>query len=177
MIPELVARLWMLSLTSSAVLLPLLLLGPWIQKRYTARTCYILWLLLSVRLLLPVKYHLPKPAVTIQVPEVTYTYTVPQPITAAQMAPTQAPDPAPVVAVSQPIVQTISLEQILGGVWLAGCMLFLLWNGTGYLLARSSLLKRARTVPDDQPWRTDCGREHVSGQPSCAPATLWRPCL
>lgn len=151
MIPELVARLWMLSLTSSAVLLPLLLLGPWIQKRYTARTCYILWLLLSVRLLLPVKYHLPKPAVTIQVPEVTYTYTVPQPITAAQMAPTQAPDPVPVVAVSQPIVQTISLEQVLGGVWLAGCMLFLLWNGTGYLLARSSLLKRARTVPDDQP--------------------------
>ena len=39
MMAELMGRLGHLSLTASAVLLPLLLLGTIIQKRYTAKTC------------------------------------------------------------------------------------------------------------------------------------------
>ena len=42
-----------LSLGCSAVLLPLLLLSRRIHHRYAARTCYVLWLLLAFRLLLP----------------------------------------------------------------------------------------------------------------------------
>ena len=63
---ELVERLGYLSLTASAVLLPLLLLSTLIQKRYTAKTCYVLWLALAVWLLLPVDWSLPAPAVTPQ---------------------------------------------------------------------------------------------------------------
>ena len=59
MMLELVGRLGHLSLTASAVLLPLLLLSALIQRRYTARTCYVLWLALAVWLLLPVDWALP----------------------------------------------------------------------------------------------------------------------
>ena len=76
MMAELVERLGHLSLTASAVLLPLLL-STIIQKRYTAKTCYVLWLALAVWLLLPVDWSLPEPAVTITVPEVPQVWTAP----------------------------------------------------------------------------------------------------
>ena len=60
----LVQRLGELSLTTSAVLLPLLLLSSLIQRRYTSKTCYVLWLVLSVWLLLPVDWSLPESPVT-----------------------------------------------------------------------------------------------------------------
>ena len=44
-------RVAVLSLTGSAVLLPLLLLSGRIHHRYAAKTCYFLWLLLALRLL------------------------------------------------------------------------------------------------------------------------------
>ena len=43
-------RVAVLSLTGSAVLLPLLLLSGRIHHRYAAKTCYFLWLLLALRL-------------------------------------------------------------------------------------------------------------------------------
>lgn len=61
-------RVAVLSLTGSAVLLPLLLLSGRIHHRYAAKTCYFLWLLLALRLLLPFQFPLPQPAVTVETP-------------------------------------------------------------------------------------------------------------
>lgn len=61
-------RVTVLSLTGSAVLLPLLLLSGRIHHRYAAKTCYFLWLLLALRLLLPFQFPLPQPAVTVETP-------------------------------------------------------------------------------------------------------------
>lgn len=48
-----------LSLTGSAVLLPLLLLAPRLRGRYAAGTLSVLWLVLALRMALPVPLSLP----------------------------------------------------------------------------------------------------------------------
>ena len=69
-------RVITLSLGCSAVLLPLLLLSRCIRHRYAARTCYFLWLLVALRLLLPVSFTLPEPVVTVEAPRGNIPYKV-----------------------------------------------------------------------------------------------------
>ena len=73
MIGTLFQRFALLSLSGSMVLLPLLLFAGLIQRRYRAQSCAVLWLLLAVRLLLPVRVPLEllRPAVTLPMPEYT----------------------------------------------------------------------------------------------------------
>ena len=68
-------RIAAISLTSSAVLLPLLLFSRYLRGRYAAKTCYFLWLMLAMRLVLPFQFTLPEPVVTVEAP--SYAVTVP----------------------------------------------------------------------------------------------------
>ena len=58
---SLFVRVLTLSLTGSAVLLPLLLLAPRLRGRYAAGTLSVLWLVLALRMALPVPLSLPFP--------------------------------------------------------------------------------------------------------------------
>ena len=173
MMAELVGRLGHLSLTASAVLLPLLLLSTLIQRRYTAKTCYVLWLALAVWLLLPVDWSLPEPAVTITVPEVPQVWTAPaEPVSAPVMNGTEEGEPEQVqTALPAP-------EQILAGVWLAGALGLLLWHGTGYLLARRKLRAGSWEEPEDQVlmaalWKGEHGAPEVlRTEDTAAPLSL-----
>ena len=62
---SLFVRVLTLSLTGSAVLLPLLLLAPRLRGRYAAGTLSVLWLVLALRMALPVPLSLPWTAVTV----------------------------------------------------------------------------------------------------------------
>ena len=64
------------TLRLALVLLPLLALAPRLHHRYAGRTFYALWLLLAVRLVLPVQLTLPEPAVTVEAPSGSLSYTV-----------------------------------------------------------------------------------------------------
>ena len=170
---ELVERLGHLSLTASAVLLPLLLLSALIQKRYTAKTCYVLWLALAVWLLLPVDWSLPEPAVTITVPEVPQVWTTPSEPVATPVV-TGAPE-----TVSEPARMTLpTLGQILTGTWLAGALGLLLWHGTGYLLVRRRLRVGSLEEPEDQVlmaslWKGEHGAPEVlRTEDTAAPLSL-----
>ncbi|WP_242622548.1 M23/M56 family metallopeptidase [Intestinimonas timonensis] len=170
---ELVERLGHLSLTASAVLLPLLLLSALIQKRYTAKTCYVLWLALAVWLLLPVDWSLPEPAVTITVPEVPQVWTAPaEPVAATVVTGTSE-------TVSEPARMTLpTLGQILTGTWLAGALGLLLWHGTGYLLVRCRLRVGSWEEPEDQVlmaslWKGEHGAPEVlRTEDTAAPLSL-----
>lgn len=170
---ELVERLGHLSLTASAVLLPLLLLSALIQKRYTAKTCYVLWLALAVWLLLPVDWSLPEPAVTITVPEVPQVWTAPaEPVAATVVTGTSE-------TVSEPARLTLpTLGQILTGTWLAGALGLLLWHGTGYLLVRRRLRVGSWEEPEDQVlmaslWKGEHGAPEVlRTEDTAAPLSL-----
>lgn len=173
MMAELVGRLGHLSLTASAVLLPLLLLSTLIQRRYTAKTCYVLWLALAVWLLLPVDWSLQEPAVTITVPEVPQVWTAPaEPVSAPVVNGTEEGVPERVqITLPTP-------EQILAGVWLAGALGLLLWHGTGYLLARRRLRAGSWEEPEDQVlmaslWKGEHGAPEVlRTEDTAAPLSL-----
>ena len=173
MMAELVGRLGHLSLTASAVLLPLLLLSTLIQRRYTAKTCYVLWLALAVWLLLPVDWSLPEPAVTITVPEVPQVWTAPaEPVVVPAVTGTEEGVP------EQVQITLPTPEQILAGVWLAGALGLLLWHGTGYLLARRRLRAGSWEEPEDQVlmaslWKGEHGAPEVlRTEDTAAPLSL-----
>ena len=142
-------RVAVLSLTGSAVLLPLLLLSGRIHHRYAAKTCYFLWLLLALRLLLPFQFPLPQPAVTVEPP--VYPVRLPASAVTADTHMTgpgaggsagnpAAPEPVPQ---ERSTVRQVSLTALGAWVWAAGTAGFLLWQAVSYAVARRSLLRRS----------------------------------
>ncbi len=142
-------RVAVLSLTCSAVLLPLLLLSPRLRSRYAARTCYFLWLLLALRLLIPVQLSLPRAQVRVEAP--AYTLSLPAPAAGATDTagtvggPAVLPGQAAPVGVepAAPVHRTVSVAGIAAAVWLAVGGLFLLWQLLSYAAARRALLRAA----------------------------------
>ena len=114
------------SLTTSAVLLPLLLLLPRIRSRYAAKSCYVLWLLLALRLLIPVDLSLPQ--APIQVKTEPYQAALPTAAAGKQSPPVPAADaPSGVREQDGGLSPSgMSLTGILAAAWLSGAAAFLL---------------------------------------------------
>ena len=70
-----------LTLPMTLVIALLLAAGPVLGRRFTARWRYWAWLLIAVRLLLPIGVTLPEPVVTLPQPQGEITY----PISAAHL--------------------------------------------------------------------------------------------
>lgn len=137
----LVQRLGELSLTTSAVLLPLLLLSGWMERRYRAESRVLLWLLLSLWLLLPVRWAPPERAVlTLPVPELA------QAVQPSWTGP-QEPAPAPEAPVPE---SAWTWGEVLPWLWMAGCGGMLLWQAAGTCLLRRKLLRETEERPEDQ---------------------------
>ena len=152
------------SLSTAPVILLLLLLGPLLEKRYVPRWRYWAWLVVAVRLLLPVNFSLPEPLVELTPPEFTTTPvvtpgTAPTPSTAALSPPvpssprpvlTPRPNPVPPVAPNvDESAPLLSLSQILPWVWMAGALGVVLWNLVGWLRFRRWIKRWA--VPEPSP--------------------------
>ena len=139
-------RVLTLSLTASLVLLPLLALAPRLHHRYAGRTFYVLWLVLALRLVLPVQLILPEPAVTVELPP-SQAVTVPAAVRPrAEAAVSDVPQSAG-AAESAPAapeaVRTLSWTQLGAWLWLGGMAALLVYQGAGYVLARRRLLRDA----------------------------------
>ena len=65
---DLLMTLAEISLTMSAVILLLLALGPLLARRYAARWRYWAWLVVAVRLLVPLNLSLPRAPVQLEAP-------------------------------------------------------------------------------------------------------------
>ena len=146
-------RVVWLSATVSAVLLPLLLASRWLQSRVKAKSLYILWLLLAVRLVVPVEITLPKPAVTVQVPQ--YEVTIPTNRPSGELPDDQLSPVGPNVEPSLPqteqepdlTAQTeVPVAVVLGTLWLTGVFAIALIQISSYLVTRRALLRWARPV-------------------------------
>lgn len=146
-------RMVWLSATVSAVLLPLLLASRWLQSRVKAKSLYILWLLLAVRLVVPVEITLPKPAVTVQVPQ--YEVTIPTNRPSGELPDDQLSPVEPNVAPSLPQMEQepdltaqteVPVAVVLGTLWLTGVFAIALIQISSYLVTRRALLRWARPV-------------------------------
>ena len=146
-------RVLTLSLTVSLVLLPLLALAPRLHHRYAGRTFYVLWLVLAVRLVLPLQPILPEPAVTVELPP-SQAVTVPAAVRPrAEAAVSDVPqsagaaEPAPAAPEA---VRTFSWTQLGAWLWLSGMAALLVYQGAGYVLARRRLLRDAEPGSEEE---------------------------
>lgn len=145
-----------LSLTCSLVLLPALLCSRLLSRRYTARTLSVLWLLLAVRMVLPVQIPLPRAPVVFTAP----VYTLRLPAGGAV--------PAAGVAAQAEAVRSVGLTEVLSAVWVAGMVLFLSYQFGAYLWTRRRLLKNAQPMkmpPGEIPDRVTPVRSPLADAP------------
>lgn len=144
-------RMLTLSAACGAVLLPLLVLGRRIRHRYAARTMYVLWLLIAVRLILPFQFQIPAPVITVEAPGYTFELPAAPAAPAAPAGQGGAPGAPPAASVGgapaitpnvpQTPAPTVSLTELLCMVWLAGMAAFLGYQLISYALARRALLR------------------------------------
>jgi len=141
------------SLSTSVVIGVLLLLLPLINKSYSAKWRYLVWLIIAVRLLIPFSPSIgSEPAVTIPSVSQNVQIAVPLPAntnigTHPDTMPTQ---PTPVVTPNSTVVNTITLADILPIVWVIGVLAFMAYYITGYLVFRKSVMRFSEVVEDDQ---------------------------
>ena len=141
-----------LTLGAGIVILALLLLGRFTRRRYSARWRCLAWLLLSLRMAIPlslipdqtertapVQLPVARDPVIYQAPQSSPTAVPPPTATpdAAQIPVTPLPQTTPSIQPNLSIVPspaqpeapfTLSLSQLLLALWLAGCGGILLWN-------------------------------------------------
>ena len=140
-------RVVWISLTCSAVLVPLLVGKGWLRHHVRAKALYVVWLILALRLVVPVDLSLPEPAVTVEAP--SYQVSLPARAPSANLpAGAQIEEPSAVVGQTAPeaasAVRTIPVTALLSALWLFGVLAAALVQGGGYLLARRRLLRDAR---------------------------------
>lgn len=117
-----------ISLSTSIVILILLALSPVLNRRYAAKWKYGIWLLLALRLAVPVAVRLPRQKIVLDVPvrmTAPITYTASNAVTLPIQ--TQGPRIAPL--------------DILAWIWLAGAAAFLILHLTAYFRCRREVLK------------------------------------
>ena len=137
-------RVAWISLTCSAVLLPLLVGKGWLRRHVRAKALYVVWLVLALRLVIPVDLSLPEPVVTVEAPE--YQIEVP-----VQRPSAPAPLPSETAEVEEPqwefpvlVTRIVPVTVVLAALWFFGVLAVAVVQGGGYLLARRRLLRDGR---------------------------------
>lgn len=126
-----------ISVTVSAVILVIFMLMPVLKKRFNAKWRYWIWLLLAIRLLIPINYHVPQPIVQIQIPQENNV--------------TQAVPFVPPVAQVQSghILQVFSVSKLLAIIWIAGSILLIVYRFSAYFVFLHKIRRWSRMVDDE----------------------------
>lgn len=152
-----------ISLTTSVVIIALILLGSLINKRYVAKWKYGLWIVLSLRLLVPFNYKLPDVPLQITIPtkvgsvemskffETKPTFSEVQPIEPQIMVslpaePQTAAPLSPIVDTQGESEVTITLLQALAYLWAAVASCLFIWHLIGYYCFRRKIIKWGSAV-------------------------------
>ncbi len=154
MLDRLVLQVIELSLTTSVLIGILLLLVPFLQKRYRVQWRYVAWIALAFRLLIPFNFTLPLLPIEIKLPESNVKVVAPQstPIQDAVLQEAIQPQPETeylieatanlenvpqlISDIPKPILPkstakpqfTTSLLGIIGSIWIFGLCVFLLFQ-------------------------------------------------
>ena len=130
-----------ISLSTSVVILLVLVLNRLIDKRYMAKGKYFLWLILAVRLVIPVNITLPKAPVTVTVPERTVVLTAP--VDDAPIAIMDNEQWNHVISNAQCSATTYSslmtIEELVSLIWLIGALVLLLFHLINYWRFRRAI--------------------------------------
>jgi beta-lactamase regulating signal transducer with metallopeptidase domain len=134
-----------ISVSASAVVLLVFFLTPLLKKRFTAKWRYWIWLVLAVRLLIPANFHMPQPAVQIQMPLKTIAMqNVP-----AVPSVTKTVSPTPAQQTSRGSDrQSFTVSQLLAVIWISGAAIFLLSRFSAYFVFLRAIRRWSSPVED-----------------------------
>lgn len=151
-----------ISLTTSVLILALLLLGALINKRYVAKWKYGIWIVIALRLLVPVNYRLPDAQIQVTIPAEVGSLSMADIFEAAPPDLTQPIEPQmqqQLPTVSQPVAtlpsdfdsqteprNSFTLLQVLCLLWAAGAICLLAWQLTIYGCYKRGILKKGNAA-------------------------------
>jgi len=121
-----------ISLSMSVVIFLLLIISPFLNKRYSARWRYFVWLMIALRLVIPVKMEWHQAPVTISVPNQTVVFRqegVPVAILDSSYI-----EQGRISSVSAGYVPMIPLKELLAVIWAAGAISFFLYHIIHYII-------------------------------------------
>ena len=129
-------NIFAISLSMSAVIV-LLMISPFLNKRYSAKWRYFVWLIVTLRLIIPVKIELPQAPVNISVPNQTVVFGQEgAPIVIMDNSYVQEGSNSPVSADYAPI---ITLQELLAIIWATGATSFFLYHIINYLVFKRKI--------------------------------------
>lgn len=142
-------NIFLVSLTMSAVIVLLLIISPFLLKRYSAKWCYFVWLVLALRLIIPWRLELPQTPVHLPSPS-DHTIILKQDGMPGLImgdshlekgdnpsAPVSASSPASVnESASAGYTPLINLQELLLVVWALGAISFFLFHIISYIKFR-----------------------------------------
>lgn len=134
-------RVFWLSVTTTPILLPLLILRRRLLNSRRVKHCYLLWLILCLRLLFPLELPVFHPPVTVTLPHTALSAPVSNELTAeTSRIYTEAEISAP----------ALTPLELLSACWLIGALLVLCLHTGGYCLSRRRLLSGSQPDPFGQ---------------------------
>lgn len=150
MLEMLFANIVEITASVSILILLLLALTPLLRRRYAAKWRYWVWFALAARLLIPLNISLPKAPVQVQIPNRT-VLSVPAADTAAQISAVPPAAGGEPVRISQAAASTpVTIMQLAAMIWLAGAVLFLLWQAASYLYFARQVRRWSRPAKDSR---------------------------
>ncbi|HPC99964.1 MAG TPA: M56 family metallopeptidase [Acetivibrio sp.] len=137
-------NIFAISLSMSAVILLLLIVSPLLNKRYSAKWRYFIWLIIAIRLIIPVRIELPEAPVNISVPNQTVVFRQEGvPIMVTDDSYTHKANTSPVSADYAPV---ITLQELLAVVWGTGAVGFFLYHIINYIIFKKKIKPYCKKV-------------------------------
>jgi beta-lactamase regulating signal transducer with metallopeptidase domain len=140
------------SIATSIVIVAMFLLQPLMNKNFTPKWRYIVWLIIGIRLLIPLSPTVEKAPVTI--PSVSQNIEINVPVanntdinSQRDITPIHS-EPIAEVA-NTPVEHTVTLAEVLPIIWIIGTLLFLAYYIIGYLVFKKNVLRFSDEVSDE----------------------------
>lgn len=162
MLEKLFINLIGISLTTSAVIILLKLTAGLFQKKYAAKWKYWIWLVLALRLVMPLNFSLTSPPIALDIPNVTMarslnngqvelkTHLIPVKIGEGKIKSVGNREKVINNQVFSSSTKSFTLINILMGLWVIGGVLFFIYQFIGYILFRRKVLRWSKEPKDTQ---------------------------
>ncbi len=144
MIETVFIRLIEISVTTSIIILGLRLLAPYLNKTYAAKWKYWIWLLLAVRLIIPINISLPNAPVEINIPNTTIA-TSNRVLPVSPMPGAVVIQPEPVQPLAETAQKTTTLLDVIMIIWSIGIVAFMIYQMAGYFIFKRKVLRWSRS--------------------------------
>lgn len=145
MLEKLFANLVEITVIMSFLIVVFLLLTPLLRRKYAAKWRCWAWMLISLRLLIPVNFSIPQAPVQVQISNQTVLW-VPAATNTAGVTQLPANSPAVGTTMAAAAPTQVSVMQLAAVAWLAGAALFLLWQAVSYLHFTHQVRRWSRPV-------------------------------